>query len=152
VKKSLKIGPCLGKSWARVWCFVFLTHSVELHALLIDWLTALLTYWRCDVTRRLQLKFATRRRSPMTSRARSRQSRSTWSTSTNLTQFITHSIALQHRVDGGAKVCRYNCFLDWPFLVLKYKYFPEIKYTKAVLSETVTWFQITKMLIAAVNK
>jgi len=146
-------GEVMGKS--LVFCFVFFDSQCRT-ALLIDWLTALLTYWRCDVTRRLQLKFATRRRSPMTSRARSRQSRSTWSTSTNLTQFITHSIALQHRVDGGAKVCRYNwhsaCFLDWPFSVLKYKYFSQIKYTKAILSETVTWFQITKMLIAAFNK
>jgi len=28
--KSLKIGKYLGKLWARVWCLVFLTHSVVL--------------------------------------------------------------------------------------------------------------------------
>jgi len=55
----------------------------------------------------------------------------------------------------GAKVCRYIWHsagsLGWPFSVLKYKYIFQIKYTKAILSNStrkLLWFEISKMLIA----
>jgi len=53
------------------------------------------------------------------------------------------------------KVRRYNGHsagsLSWPVPVVKYKYIFQIKYTKAILSNStrkLLWFEITKMLIA----
>jgi len=49
------------------------------------------------------------------------------------------------------KVRRYNWHnadsLGWPFLMLKYKYIFQIKYTEAIFDKLL-WFEITKMLIA----
>jgi len=57
-------------------------------------------------------------------------------------------------------VCRYNLHsagsLGWPFPMLKYKYiFSDKKYTEAILSNssrTMSWFEISKMLIAHLKK
>jgi len=43
------------------------------------------------------------------------------------------------------------CSLGWPFPMPKYKYIFQIKYTKAILSNStwkLLWFELTKMLIS----
>jgi len=59
----------------------------------------------------------------------------------------------------GTKVCRYNWhsagFLGRPFRMLKYRYIFQIEYSEAILSNStrkLSWFEITKMLIAVKNK
>jgi len=59
----------------------------------------------------------------------------------------------------GTKVCRYNWhsagFLGRPFRMLKYRYIFQIKYSEAILSNStrkLSWFEITKMLIAVKSK
>ena len=45
-------------------------------------------------------------------------------------------------------------FPGWSFLMLKYKYIYQIKYTEAVLSNSnrkLLWFEINKMLIAVLQ-
>jgi len=44
--------------------------------------------------------------------------------------------------------------LGWPFLMLKYKFFFQIKYTEAILSNStrkLLWFEMNKMLIAVLK-
>jgi len=55
-------------------------------------------------------------------------------------------------------VCPYNRHstrsLGWPFPMVKYKYIFQIKHTEAILSNStrkLLWFEITKMLIAALK-
>jgi len=45
--------------------------------------------------------------------------------------------------------------MGWPFLMLKYKHIFQVKYTKAILSNStpkLLWFEISKMLTALKNK
>ena len=64
--------------------------------------------------------------------------------------FLDHSLPLGDREQKCADTVG-TVLVFWPFTMLKYNYIFQIKYTKAILSNStrkLLWFAITKLLIA----
>ena len=72
------------------------------------------------------------------------------------TSGFVDDVVFSHNNEGK---CRYNWHsagsLGWLFLVVKYKYISQIKYTEAIIisdcNRKLLWFEITEMLMAVLE-